>query len=762
MPLARPVAVFAAAALLMIAAFAPAAAAWPADPAVNTPVCTASGDQWGPVSVSDGLGGSIVAWYDWRSGNADVYVQRFDATGNARWTAGGVLVCGAAGDQTDVRIVTDNSSGAIVVWQDGRGTAPKVLAQRISSAGVPLWAANGVGMGMVQIAMAQTHPAIASTGSGTCVIAWEQSNDIVAQRLTSSGATSWASSPVTVCNATGVQQTPVAVYDATAGNTGAFFVWRDDRNGNSDLYAQRFTLTGTAQWIANGTSVCTATGDQMNVVAYWERTLGVVMAWMDHRAGNWDIYALRLASDGSFVWGTTGVAVCTAALDQWYPRILTGGTGKTIVGWVDWRTGGADVYAQSLSSAGAVQWVANGVALCTRTGNQTDASFAIDGSGGVVGVWQDYRNGVQFDLYAQRLNSSGVAQWATDGVVVSSAVGDQTTPFAQQLTGGGLFAYWMDQRGVSRDIYAQALDGYGIMGAAPVIVSVRDVPNDQGSHVVLRFDASARDAFPYDEVSVYRIWSRAPGAASYSLVDSVQAAELPGYSRVMWTTRDSSAASNVRTSFRVDAYSVSSGRTWASEVDSGYSVDDLSPPPPAAPQGVYSAGVTTLTWLASDAPDVAGYNVYREYPDGALQLSGSCTTLEFTDAPGMPLHYRVGAVDTHGNESARVRVIPTGAADGESPHAPPALALSRAEPNPARGTTALRLSLPRAGEVHLAVYDQQGRLVRELAAGRFPQGVHRFEWDGHDASGHEMSSGVYFVRARVPGASLSSRVTRVR
>ena len=48
----------------------------------NTPVCTASGDQWGLVSVTDGAGG-----IDRRpvrlacSGNAGTYAQRFNAVG---------------------------------------------------------------------------------------------------------------------------------------------------------------------------------------------------------------------------------------------------------------------------------------------------------------------------------------------------------------------------------------------------------------------------------------------------------------------------------------------------------------------------------------------------------------------------------------------------------------------------------------------------------------------------------------------------------
>lgn len=760
MLLARPVVVFVAALLLSLAAFAPAVAAWSPDASLNTPVCSATGDQWGPVSVTDGAGGSIVAWYDWRSGNADVYAQRFNAAGVSQWTDGGVLVCNATGDQTDVRIVSDAAGGAILTWQDGRSTAPKVLAQRINSSGVPQWTANGVGMGTVLIAVSQTHPAIAATGSATCVVTWEQSSHIYAQRLTSAGATSWGSVPVVVCNATGTQQSPAVAYDPTPSGTAAYFVWRDDRAGSSDIYAQRFNLSAVAQWTANGVALCTAANDQIYPVAHWDRTIGLVVAWMDYRAGNYDVYVQAIPSTGTVAWTANGVAVCTAALDQWYPRLATGGTGKVIVGWEDWRTGSADVYAQLVSSTGAVQWTANGAALCTQSGNQASASFAPDGSGGVIGVWHDQRSSVQLDVYAQRLNSAGVAQWTTGGVAVSNAIGDQLSPFVQQLSGSNAVVYWQDRRGATRDVYAQGLDGWGALGAAPRIVTVRDVPYDEGSHVVLKWDASPRDAFPYDEISVYRIWSRIPGATSFTLVDSVQAAELPGYSRVMWTTRDSSAASNIRTSFRVDAYSVTTQHTYASEVDSGFSIDDLSPPSPSQLQGTYAAGVASLTWGASGAADLAGYRVWRVNA-GAEQCVASVRGTSFVDEAGVRFAYRVEAVDVHDNaaSTAIVTLTDAAAADGVLPTA---VALSRPEPNPAASLATLRLSLPRGANVRVRVLDAQGRVVRALASGAFAAGVHVLAWDGLDGGGRETPAGVYFVSAETGDRTLVRRLVRVR
>ena len=122
--------------LLALGCASAAHAAWPNAPTVNVPVCTSAGDQWNPVVAPDGSGGAVVAWYDWRSGNADIYAQKYNATGVPQWTAGGLRVCGATGDQTNVRVVNAASDGTYLVWQDGRSGTSEIYGQLLSTAGV--------------------------------------------------------------------------------------------------------------------------------------------------------------------------------------------------------------------------------------------------------------------------------------------------------------------------------------------------------------------------------------------------------------------------------------------------------------------------------------------------------------------------------------------------------------------------------------------------------------------------------------------------
>ena len=64
-------------------------------------------------------------------------------------------------------------------------------------------------------------------------------------------------------------------------------------------------------------------------------------------------------------------------------------------------------------------------------------------------------------------------------------------------------------------------------------------------------------------------------------------------------------------------------------------------------------------------------------------------------------------------------------------------------PNPFNPSTTIRYALPERAQVDLAVYDIQGRLIRNLASGFREAGQHEAPWDGRDANGRAAASGVY-------------------
>ena len=101
---------------------------------------------------------------------------------------------------------------------------------------------------------------------------------------------------------------------------------------------------------------------------------------------------------------------------------------------------------------------------------------------------------------------------------------------------------------------------------------------------------------------------------------------------------------------------------------------------------------------------------------------------------------------------------------GVGEEAPPGgLALSVA-PNPSRSGVAIVLANPlgRAVEARVTVHDLAGRTVATLLDGAMSPGPTTLHWNGRDAAGRALASGVYHARAEIEGIRLSRRVILVR
>ena len=86
--------------------------------------------------------------------------------------------------------------------------------------------------------------------------------------------------------------------------------------------------------------------------------------------------------------------------------------------------------------------------------------------------------------------------------------------------------------------------------------------------------------------------------------------------------------------------------------------------------------------------------------------------------------------------------------------APREFALDPNYPNPFNSATTIRYRLEAPGRVRLEVFDIQGQKVKTLADGDAGPGAYQVEWDGTDASGNPVATGVYLARLQKGTASL--------
>ena len=431
----------------------------------NVAVCTALYDQLAPALTRDGSGGGITVWQDYRSGQLDIFAQKMTSSGMAGWSVDGIPVCKAPGNQTTPRAIPDGAGGAIVVWQDGRAdSTTDIYAQRISSLGGTLW--SNVGVAICTAVNQQRRPVIVADGLGGAIIAWIDEralgSDVYAQRINAAGVVQWAANGVALSTATGAAQGLSIVTD---GQRGAIVAWQDLRSDGGDVYARRVNESGAPQWTADGVAVCATTGAQDTPVLEADGMGGAIVGWADARGAAKDIYAQRVNASGAAQWAANGVGVCTASGDQQAPGLSADGASGAFVVWQDGRGASLDVYAQRVNGSGVAQWAANGVGVCTAAADQMAPAITADPVGGAVVAWSDARtptNGA--DIYVQHLTTAGASQWAANGVLVCDAANGQDAASVVADGVGGAAVVWRDLRsGSYSDLYGQRVDATGMV-----------------------------------------------------------------------------------------------------------------------------------------------------------------------------------------------------------------------------------------------------------------------------------------------------------
>lgn len=376
------------------------------------PVCKHDASQSAPAIVSDQNGGAIIVWGDTRNGSQDSYAQRINADGDILWEQDGVSICVEPNFQDDFTAISDGNGGVIVVWEDWRAGNQDIYAQKLSSEGNYIWEENGTAVYKGE--GDQYDPAIISDGDGGAFIVWWDISstpdwNIFAQRIDNKGRLAW-DSPISVCSAQGNQGAPAIVTD---GNGGAFCIWADYRNDPSflttaQLYAQHLTADGKTLWTKDGIPINELTANQQQHNCVSDGKGGFIVTWWDDRDIFADIYAQRVNADGIILWDKMGIPICIEGGMQQNPMLVTDGIGGAIAYWIDFRedignTTEDAIYAQRINADGKVLWKENGVPICAAKKEQISPQAISVGTGSAIVVWSDAR-GKDHDIYIHRVN----------------------------------------------------------------------------------------------------------------------------------------------------------------------------------------------------------------------------------------------------------------------------------------------------------------------------------------------------------------------
>jgi len=157
-------------------------------------------------------------------------------------------------------------------------------------------------------------------------------------------------------------------------------------------------------------------------------------------------------------------------------------------------------------------------------------------------------------------------------------------------------------------------------------------------------------------------------------------------------------------------------------------------------------GVVEVTWDVWSDESLESFTLYRrddatsqaiviaEGPFNTTTRSHIDTSVE----PGATYQYEL-LIHTHDGDEIRSSVATVTV---------PALkaTLGQNFPNPFKPTTTIEYTLSEHASAVLGIYDAAGRLIARLDQGVREAGTHQVEWNGRDADGRAVGSGVYFYK----------------
>ena len=194
----------------------------------------------------------------------------------------------------------------------------------------------------------------------------------------------------------------------------------------------------------------------------------------------------------------------------------------------------------------------------------------------------------------------------------------------------------------------------------PGILTVTDVPDDQGSYANIKWTRSSYDVTVSGLVTNYLIErSIPPGISGYNWVSL---GTIPAVQNTQYNYEARTSSDNSIFFFRVTALTNNVTVKWRSNILSGSSIDNLAPLAPLNLAAAQAGSSVSLSWNQNPESDLRQYIIYRN----GIQ-TGTSAVINFTDnsiSPDSAYTYTIAAEDIHGNisglsKTASVTIITT-------------------------------------------------------------------------------------------------------
>jgi len=561
----------------------------------------------------------------------------------------------------------------------------------------------------------------------------------------------WPSNPdsnMVICNQLGDQTTPKIV---ATSDGGCYITWYDPQTGNYNMTMQRLNGDGEIMWQENGLVISSHPQDS------WLTDYGLtvdgsdnaIVVFNDIRAGggDWDIYAYKISPTGEFLWGPDGLTISANDDGELGPLVTATSDGNVVVGWPR-ETETPDVFVvelRKLTPDGIDFWQnPSTITLSAEYGLSLPRLAAAENGGVIVQALKAAGPGFYShkDLYAYKLDASGSFVWGDSGIMVSDTGGFlfHMKPYIAPDGDGGAYSYWYDGRDNQQHVYVQHILNNGTMQwdenglqaslaydrlqMEPVLVKLAETNDIMVFYQSTDLGQSVGGVYgQMIDSSGERVW----GDTGIALVEI---GEQVRYDLNAARQQDGAIITFIET--------ISGSTNWG------------------AVQAIRINRQGNQVWVNSPAVIAATSCVYG-YLQSAVNPQGQVISTWVDNRDSYDGNIYLQNVNPDGSFGPYISSID----DGRS-NSPDRFTLSGNYPNPFNASTKFNYSLSETGNVRLTIYDLTGRKVKCMQNGMQEAGIYQVAWNGTDASGETVSSGIYFYRFEIGDKSVTKRMVLLK
>ncbi|OQX78873.1 MAG: hypothetical protein B6D61_04585 [Bacteroidetes bacterium 4484_249] len=314
-----------------------------------------------PKVVVTSAGNAVIAWQS----DDVIIMQKISPDGTLLWGANGITLSGDNRFSWPQLLPVDDDDVIMKFYDDsGSMTYPTrlVYAQRYDADGAEVWPEDAVISDATGISgWTQILPFI-NDGNDGFYIAWHDDRDnnnlasIFVQHIGSDGQVLFADNGIEVSTMPNRNH----FYAELALPTGSddIFVYWNEMDGNQSnwgIYGQKISSAGERLWTDNGIAFIEISSTNVSPVAARNSESDMIVIFEEFsNVMNSGIKAMRIDTDGNFVYENDFVDLCTVQSEKVHPVVNNYLNGQWIATWEDNRNGGKDIYAQNIQLDGTL------------------------------------------------------------------------------------------------------------------------------------------------------------------------------------------------------------------------------------------------------------------------------------------------------------------------------------------------------------------------------------------------------------------------